>query len=148
MAAHVGHVVVVHRQAVRNDLVPHLDGQFKEGLAVVLYSNLEGDLFKFFPGIELRDKLLPMVFRYAHLGVDALFGHVDAAKALQGVPLQKELIPNRLRIFEGYIAVKRHRSARKILRLEALHQGLAVVLVVQNGFRRLFGHTTKVQPPL
>ena len=87
MTAHIGHVVVVHGQAIRYDLAPHLDGQLVEGLAVVLHCNLEGDIFKFFPGVEFRDKLLPMVFRHTHLRIDSFLSDVNAAKALQGIPL-------------------------------------------------------------
>ena len=147
MAAHVGDVIVVHGQTIRDNLGPNLDGEFKEGLAVVFHGDLEGDIPEGLPGREFLDKGLPMVLGYANLRVDAFGGHINSAKALAGIPLQKELIPNCFRVFKVHIAVEGNRPARKGLLRQTLYERIAIVLVVQNGFWRLRRHRTKVSYP-
>ena len=116
--AHIGYIKTAIGEAVGHQFGPNLHIQFDKGAPVILHSNFQRHLRQSLHRIQMRRKRLHLMFRHAHLRVNALACYINPAQATQGRPLQVERIAQRLHIIHIKIAVKRQGNPTKVL----LHQ--------------------------
>ena len=106
VAPHIRDVEGVILKSVGHQLRFHLDGELVERFPVVFDGIFDGDVFEDLVFRQRSKEGKQVLFRYAHLGVDAFAGQIDPAEAVQFGPFAVELVPEFLRVIQDEIAVK------------------------------------------